>query len=96
MIPKQGPYDIFAIKWGYGPVASAKKPDDEKKALDAIVKEQETKPYLRFSTEGAAASDPGDSPKAVGDADTVAATTIGMKNLTRVVNRARASPRCRS
>ena len=84
LIPKVGPYDKFAIKWGYSPVASAKKPDDEKKTLDAIVKEQETKPYLRFSTEGAAASDPGDSPSAVGDADTVAATTLGMKNLTRV------------
>jgi hypothetical protein len=84
LIPKIGPYDKFAIKWGYSPVPTATKPDDEKTALDAIVKEQETKPYLRYSTEGAAASDPGDSPEAVGDADAVAATTLGMKNLTRV------------
>ena len=84
LIPKVGPYDKFAIKWGYMPVPSAKTPGAEKTALDAIAKEQETKHYLRFSTEGAASSDPGDTPDAVGDADAVAATTLGMKNLTRV------------
>ena len=29
--------------------------------LDQWAREQDTKPYLRFSTEGAAASDPGDA-----------------------------------
>ncbi|TAK18022.1 MAG: DUF5117 domain-containing protein [Acidobacteria bacterium] len=85
LIPKIGPYDKFAVKWGYTPVPSATTPGQEKKTLDEIVKEQETKAYLRFSTEGAAASDPGDSNlEAVGDSDAVAATTLGMKNLTRV------------
>lgn len=84
LMAKVGPYDRFAVKWGYTPLPVAKAPSDEKAALDAIVKEQETTPYLRFSTEGAAASDPGDNADAVGDSDAVAATTLGMKNLTRV------------
>lgn len=84
LIPKVGPYDKFAITWGYKPVPTAKTPDQEKAALDQIVKEQETKSYLRFSTEGAAASDPGENTEAVGDADAVTATTLGMKNLSRV------------
>ncbi len=84
LIPKVGPYDKFAVAWGYKPVPSAKTPDQEKATLDVMVKEQETKPYLRFSTEGAAASDPGDNAEAVGDSDAVAATTLGMKNLSRV------------
>ena len=84
LIPKVGPYDKFAVTWGYKPVPAAKTPDQEKPALDQIVKEQETKTYLRFSTEGAAASDPGDNAEAVGDSDAVQATTLGMKNLSRV------------
>ncbi|MBP8273692.1 MAG: zinc-dependent metalloprotease, partial [Acidobacteria bacterium] len=84
LIPKVGPYDTFAVTWGYKPVPSAKTPDQEKAALDAIVKEQETKSYLRFSTEGASASDPGENAEAVADSDAVAATTLGMKNLGRV------------
>jgi hypothetical protein len=84
LIPKIGPYDKFAVAWGYKPVPSAKNPDAEKATLDQMVKEQDTKTYLRFSTEGATAADPGENNDAVGDADAVAATTLGMKNLSRV------------
>ncbi len=69
LIPKLGPYDKFAVTWGYKPVPSAKTPDQEKPVLDQIVKDQETKTYLRFSTEGASASDPGENAEAVGDSD---------------------------
>jgi hypothetical protein len=84
LIPKIGPYDKFAVNWGYKPVPSAKTPDQEKATLDQWAREQDTKPYLRFSTEGAATADPGDNAEAVGDADAVAATTLGLKNLARV------------
>ena len=56
LIPKIGPYDKFAITWGYKPVPTAKTPDQEETTLDQWAREQDTKPYLRFSTEGAAAS----------------------------------------
>jgi hypothetical protein len=84
LIPKVGPYDKFAITWGYRTVPAARNPDGELATLNQWVREQDTKAYLRFSTEGAAASDPGDNAEAVGDADAVAATTLGLKNLSRV------------
>ena len=84
LIPGIGPYDKWATHWGYAPIPSAKTPDDEKATLDAWAKEQDTKPYLRFSTNGAGGSDPGDETEAVGDADATMATTLGMKNLKRV------------
>jgi len=84
LIPKIGPYDKFAISWGYKPVPSAKTPAQEHATLDQWSRAQDATAYLRFSTEGAAGVDPGDSAEAVGDADAVAATTLGMKNLQRV------------
>jgi len=84
LIPKIGPYDKWATMWGYKPIPTAKTPDEEKATLDLWAKEQDSKPYLRFSTEGSAGTDPGDQTEAVGDADAVRATTLGMKNLARV------------
>jgi hypothetical protein len=85
LIPKIGPYDILSIKWGYTPIPAAKTPDEEKPALDALRKEQDTTPWLRFSTAGARGTDPGEETEAVGDIDPVQATTLGYKNLKRVV-----------
>jgi len=84
LIPKIGPYDKFAIKWGYAPVPNAKSPSAEHATLDQWARQQDATPYLRFSTEGAAATDPGDEAEAVGDMDAVAATSLGLKNLNRV------------
>ncbi len=84
LIPKIGPYDKWATMWGYKPIPTAKTPDEEKPTLDQWAREQDEKPYLRFSTEGQAGTDPGDETEAVGDADAVMATTLGMKNLARV------------
>jgi len=83
--PKIGPYDIFATKWGYAPIPGAASPEAEKPTLDAWIREQDDKPWLRFSTPRAAGSDPGENTEAVGDADAVKATTLGTKNLQRVI-----------
>jgi hypothetical protein len=84
VIPKVGPYDKFAIMWGYKPVPGATAREAERRTLDQWARQQDATPYLRFSTEGAAASDPGENAEAVGDADAVAATTLGLKNLAKV------------
>ncbi len=84
LTPKLGPYDIFAVKWGYTPIPSAKNPDEEKPTLNQWLQIQEREPWLRFSTAGAAGIDPGEQSEAVGDADPVKATTLGTKNLQRV------------
>src|SRR5947207_2286440 len=53
-------------------------------SLNKWAKEQDDKPWLRFSTSGAAGSDPGEETEAVGDADAVKSTALGVKNLQRV------------
>ena len=84
LIPKIGPYDKWATMWGYKPIPNAKTPDDEKKTLDAWAREQDKTPWLRFSTSDSRGSDPGENTEAVGDADAVSSTALGIKNLKRV------------
>jgi hypothetical protein len=86
LIPKIGPYDIFSIKWGYTPIPGAKTPDEEKPTLNEMCRVQETTPWLRFSTAGSRGTDPGEESEAVGDIDAVQATTLGYKNLHRVMD----------
>src|ERR1041385_614069 len=86
LIPRIGPYDKWATMWGYKPIPGAKTPEDEKKTLDEWAREQDAKPYLRFSTADARGSDPGENLEAVGDADAVASTALGLKNLKRVAD----------
>jgi hypothetical protein len=84
LVPRIGPYDVFAIKWGYTPLPEAKTSDGEKPALDKWAREQDTTPWYRFSTTGAAGSDPGELTEAIGDADAIKSTAAGLKNLQRV------------
>jgi hypothetical protein len=70
--------------WGYKPIPGATSPDAEKKTLDEWAKQQDASPWLRFTTEGSAGTDPGELTEAVGDEDAVQATTLGMKNLEKV------------
>jgi len=83
--PKIGPYDIFAVKWGYTPIPEAKDPRAEQPLLDRWARVQDDTPWLRFSTPRANGSDPGENTEAVGDADAVQATTLGIRNLKRVL-----------
>jgi hypothetical protein len=84
LIPKIGPYDIWATVWGYKPIPSARGADDEHKTLDDWARAQDRTPHLRFSTDGSRGSDPGELTEAVGDANAVEATRLGLKNLERV------------
>ncbi|HLX46142.1 MAG TPA: zinc-dependent metalloprotease [Bryobacteraceae bacterium] len=85
LIPGIGPYDIWATKWGYQPIPAAKTPDQEKPTLDLWAREQDKTPWFRFSTPGAAGgADPGELTEAVGDADALKSTALGIKNLHRV------------
>jgi hypothetical protein len=84
LIPKIGPYDKWATMWGYKPIPGAKTPEEEKPTLDKWAREQDEKPYLRFSTEGQGNTDPGDNTEAVGDGNAVEATRLGFRNLARV------------
>ncbi|HSK63915.1 MAG TPA: zinc-dependent metalloprotease, partial [Pyrinomonadaceae bacterium] len=80
------PYDKWATMWGYKPIPNAKTPDEEKNTLNEWAREQDAKSYLRFSTFNSRGSDPGENTEAVGDADAIVATTLGIKNLKRVAD----------
>ncbi len=81
LIPKVGPYDDFAVQWGYTPVAGAKTPDEEKTVLNEIAARQEKEPYLRWGS--ANGIDPSAQTEDLGD-DAVASTRYGLKNINAV------------
>lgn len=86
MIPILGPYDFFAIEWGYKPLPEAKSADAEKATLDKWAARQLDEPWLRFGGEDAAASvDPTVKTENIGS-DSLKATELGLKNLERVLD----------
>ncbi|HEX2191250.1 MAG TPA: zinc-dependent metalloprotease, partial [Longimicrobiaceae bacterium] len=85
LVPVIGPYDRFATAWGYRPVPGARTPEEERPTLDAWAREQDRRPYLRYNTPGSAGADAGDHTEAVGDADPVRATRLGLRNVRRTV-----------
>ena len=87
LIPKIGPYDKWATHWGYAPIPGATTPDQEKATLDKWAREQDEKPYLRFSTEGNGGTDPGDETEAVGDIDAVDRDTASASRTCRACRR---------
>jgi hypothetical protein len=85
LIPRIGPYDVFAVRWGYTPIPSAGTAEEERRQLNLWAREQESTPWLRFSAPKAEGGDFGENMEAVGDADAVTATGLGLRNLQRVV-----------
>jgi hypothetical protein len=83
LVARIGPYDTWAIVWGYKPIPDARTPDAELAALESWTRELDQKPYLRFLPENDGA-DPGNATWGVGNADPVTASRLGLKNLARV------------
>jgi Met-zincin/Domain of unknown function (DUF5117)/Domain of unknown function (DUF5118) len=84
LIPRIGPYDRFVVMWGHKPIPGAKTPQDEWATLDGWSREQDTIPWLRFTTDDSP-NDPFDLTEAVGDQDAVKSSTLGLRNLQRVM-----------
>mgnify|MGYP002780465790 CR=1 FL=1 len=85
LIPGVGPYDVYATMWGYRPIPGATTPEAEKPVLNQWARMQDTAAYLRFMTSNALGADPGELTEAVGDADAVKSTTLGVRNIRRVL-----------
>ena len=86
LIPTIGPYDKFSIRWGYTPIPGARSADDERAALDAIAREQDTTPWYRYNVPDDFGSNPYTAySEAVGDQDVVKSTGLGIRNLKRLV-----------
>ncbi|HEX7937372.1 MAG TPA: zinc-dependent metalloprotease [Gemmatimonadaceae bacterium] len=83
LIPHVGPYDKYAIMWGYKPTG-AKTPEEEIKTLESWSRIQDTVPWYRFSANNAFGGT-GTLNEAVGDADPVKSTGLGFKNIQRVM-----------
>lgn len=86
LVPRVGPYDRWAIRWGYATVPGTKSPEEEKPTLDAWAREQEKTPWFRWVTENGGDADPANRMESVGDADPIGSTTLGLKNLHRVMD----------
>ncbi|RYG49691.1 DUF5117 domain-containing protein [bacterium] len=74
-----GPYDKFAIEYGYKPIPGATSPDAEKPALDTLLAKQVGDPRLRFGNYRYY-MDPTTQSEDIGS-DAVEATRLGFKNL---------------
>lgn len=82
LIPKIGPYDLFAVEWGYKPFGNDA--EAERTNLNALVAKQIDDPMLRFGDPNPG-EDPSQQTEDLG-ADTMEATTLGLANLERVAS----------
>ncbi|MBD3675177.1 MAG: zinc-dependent metalloprotease [Planctomycetaceae bacterium] len=81
LIPTVGPYDYFAVKWGYRQYKSA---EEEKKGLAELVAQQKDNPIFRFGNANPS-EDPTRQTEDLGS-DSLEATKLGMKNIDRVAD----------
>lgn len=81
-IRKIGPYDKYAINWGYRIIPDAATPEEEVPVLNRWVLEKAGDPMYRFGT--STGYDPSAQTEALSD-NPVQASTYGMMNLQRVV-----------
>jgi len=84
LMPNIGPYDIHAVRWGYRPIPSVEKADDEKPILDQWIRDKEDDPIYRFGRQQFGVVDPSSQTEDLGD-DAIKASAYGIANLKRIV-----------
>ena len=82
LMPGIGPYDKYAIEWGYRPIIGADSPEEQRPILNEWVREHEDDPMYRFGD--GSSVDPSSQTEALGD-DAVKASDYGIENLKRIV-----------
>jgi hypothetical protein len=86
LVPRVGPYDHYAITWGYAPVPGARTPDDERRWLDELARQQDSVPWYRYGVPDDFGAIAGTSySEAVGDEDAIKSTELGIRNLKRLM-----------
>jgi uncharacterized protein DUF4953/uncharacterized protein DUF5117/uncharacterized protein DUF5118 len=78
-----GPYDYFAIDWGYRRIPNAASPEAERPVLDSLARQQDANPWDRWIGDGDPV-DPRIITEALGD-DPVKASGYGVRNIKRLV-----------
>jgi len=82
LMPMVGPYDKFAIEWGYRRFPGEDM-DSEREILNEMVAEMQEDPVYRFSSPNG--QDPTAQTEAIGD-DAMRASDYGVENLKRIVD----------
>ena len=82
-IRMMGPYDKYAINWGYRFIPEASSKEDEKPILDDWILEKAGNPWYEFGS-GYGVADPRANRESLGD-DHVKASEYGLSNLKKVV-----------
>nr|BFF38619.1 zinc-dependent metalloprotease [Tenacibaculum mesophilum] len=86
LMPNIGPYDKYAINWGYRPILD-KSAKDEKTILNQWIKEKAGNPVYRFGHQQVRnIIDPSSQTEDLGD-DAMKASAYGIKNLQRILPR---------
>ncbi len=83
LMPEVGPYDKYAIMWGYKPLPE-KSGVEEKPVLDQWILEKADDPIYRFGAQQRGVIDPTSQTEDLGD-DSVLASQYGIKNLKRII-----------
>ncbi|WP_114491610.1 zinc-dependent metalloprotease [Candidatus Ulvibacter alkanivorans] len=84
LMPNIGPYDKYAIMWGYKPIPQAETAKEEKEILDQWILEKADDPMYRFGRQQFGVIDPSSQTEDLGD-DAVKASNYGIMNLKRIV-----------
>lgn len=79
-IRQLGPYDHYAINWGYRVIPNTNSPEDEVKTLDKWIAEKGDDPIYKFGIQRRGSFDPESQTEGIGN-DQVKASTYGMNNL---------------
>jgi hypothetical protein len=83
LMPNVGPYDKYAVMWGYRPIPEAKTPEAEQAILDKWILEKQGDPVYRYGRQGNS-YDPTTQSEDLGD-NSMLASDYGIKNLKRIM-----------
>lgn len=83
LLPDVGPYDKYAIMWGYKPILEASTPEEEQPILDQWIMEKQGDPVYRYGRQGNR-YDPTTQSEDLGD-NSMLASEYGIKNLKRIM-----------
>lgn len=83
LMPDVGPYDKFAVMWGYRPIPEASTPEAEQPILDQWILDKKGDPVYRYGRQGNS-YDPTTQSEDLGD-NAMLASDYGIKNLQRIM-----------
>ncbi len=83
LFPAVGPYDKYAVEWGYRPILDATTPDEELMTLNKWIDAKQGDPVYRFGRQGNT-TDPSTQSEDLGD-NAMLASEYGIKNLKRIM-----------